>query len=634
MADPITIVLELEGGKSVKVNLEQIAQEAEKTGNKIEQSLSKTSFGKALNKDISSIVRNFTLATSAVAGFASALVLNKGIEAANQQEAAINQLNTSLKLAGTFSEEASISIQNFASALQESTAFGDEVIIQQVALARNFTKTNEEAVKLTKAATDLSVATGISLDSAVKNLGKTYAGLAGELGESIPALRTLTQEQLKAGAAIDLVTKRFGGAAQSELNTFAGATKSLSNAIGDLFEEIGGLVTNSPELVNFFKIGVQGITASIKDFGKSFNLFDDVVVKLFQIADILANQIAPVLEFTFNSFVAFGKGVLGIINTISAGFTAFVGKLGQAASKIAGFFGVDNEITQSLTAFGETSETVLNDNIDSLSKSFDGLFEFNISDKLAEKNVQLQEGLAKFVETSRLAAEQQKLVNDEVSEKLVESQATFFQSVGTLTTGFSVGFNTALTSTKKGLEDFQKAAAQIVNQGFARTISGGIQNVIQSLAKGEDVFANFGKFLLTTFGDLAIQLGSFFIAQGIATTALFKVNPPAAIIAAGAGLVALGAILKSFGGGGGASASGVGTGGGGSSPTEAGISTGGTAQTALAEPTIAQATPQTNVTVNVQGFVNSDKDELGRFIADTVTGNFERQGTRIIGATT
>lgn len=182
------------------------------------------------------------------------------VKAFGDQQAAVEQLNQSLKNAGTFSKQASQDLQSFASALQATSTFGDEVILQNIALARNFTQTNEQAKQLTQAAVELSAATGKPLESSITNLGKTFAGLAGELGESVPALRDLTQEQLKAGAAIDLVSKRFAGSALAASQTFNGQVVQLKNSFGDFLEVIGAeLAPAFSKLVTFLKSTVDAL---------------------------------------------------------------------------------------------------------------------------------------------------------------------------------------------------------------------------------------------------------------------------------------------------------------------------------------------------------------------------------------
>ena len=91
-----------------------------------------------------------------------------------------------------------------------------------------------------------------------------------------------------------------------------------------------------------------------------------------------------------------------------------------------------------------------------------------------------------------------------------------------------------------------------VNGALAGSISKSVQSLAGSLAKGELSFSEFGKTMIGIAGDLAIQLGSVLIGAGLGIEAL-KVTGGGAALAAGVGLVALGAVMKSFAGGSGSS---------------------------------------------------------------------------------
>ena len=70
-----------------------------------------------------------------------------------------------------------------ASELQSRSVLGDEVIIGQQAYLASLGMTEEQIGKVIEASAQLSAATGMTLESAVKNLAKTFGGLTGELGE-------------------------------------------------------------------------------------------------------------------------------------------------------------------------------------------------------------------------------------------------------------------------------------------------------------------------------------------------------------------------------------------------------------------------------------------------------------------
>ena len=141
-------------------------------------------------------------AALAAGGFFGASMLLSGmkqaIDLAGQQEAAEKALETAL--GGT-----SQALLNQASALQQVSVFGDEAIIQQQAFLGSLKFSEDQIKNIIPVAMDLAAATGMTLESAVRNTAKTFSGLAGELGELVPQLRGLTKEQMMAGDAVKVM---------------------------------------------------------------------------------------------------------------------------------------------------------------------------------------------------------------------------------------------------------------------------------------------------------------------------------------------------------------------------------------------------------------------------------------------
>lgn len=129
-----------------------------------------------------------------------------------------------------------------AGELQSRSTLGDEAIIGQQAYLASLGMTEEQIGHVIEASAQLSYATGMTLDSAVKNLAKTYGGLTGELGESIPKLKELTTEQLKNGEAVDFILENYKGFAEAAAETGIGPIKQLKNAWGDFLEQIGAII--------------------------------------------------------------------------------------------------------------------------------------------------------------------------------------------------------------------------------------------------------------------------------------------------------------------------------------------------------------------------------------------------------
>ena len=113
--------------------------------------------------------------------------------------------------------------------------------------------------------------------------------------------------------------------------------------------------------------------------------------------------------------------------------------------------------------------------------------------------------------------------------------------------------NEALIAFQDRLLDFQEASAGIltnISTGFVEGFAG----IVAGVANGTASFGDVGGLLLSTLGDLATQIGKAAIKIGITMKAVkLSFSNPLTAIAAGAGLIVVGSLLKSlagkFGGG-------------------------------------------------------------------------------------
>ncbi len=256
MAGDIEVLVDLtaKGVQDVKKQLGDI----DKKLGKVKQSADKS-------------VSGFDKMKNAIGAVGAAFAAFKGLEvltnAAKEQEKAVNRLNVALRTSGDFSQKASDDMQKFASDLQKMSTVGDEVALNQLALAKSFGATNEQAKQIVAAAADMSAALGIDLESATRNVAKTLGGFAGELGEAIPELKDLGKEALQSGEGIELLSARFKGSAEGELNTYDGAIAQLKNSFGDLLEEFGGFIVKSDSV----RKAARSLAKTFGEIGKTVN---------------------------------------------------------------------------------------------------------------------------------------------------------------------------------------------------------------------------------------------------------------------------------------------------------------------------------------------------------------------------
>ena len=203
-----------------------------------------------------------------------------------------------------------------ASELQSRSVLGDEVIIGQQAYLASLGMTEEQIGKVIEASAQLSAATGMTLESAVKNLAKTFGGLTGELGESIPKLKEFTTEQLKNGEAVDFILQNYKGFAETAAKEGLGAVKQLKNAWGDFTEQIGAVMIPA---VNTLAKALSKVVVALQSMSP---LTKKVIVAIGGVAA----SIAPLS-------LAIG-GVIKTLPMMASGFTALLSPVGLVVAAI------------------------------------------------------------------------------------------------------------------------------------------------------------------------------------------------------------------------------------------------------------------------------------------------------------
>ena len=534
--------------------------------------------GDGFSKGFSTGIKAVAIAAAAAAA-AIAIVFKKGIDEAIAGQNAINELNNALARTGQFSQAASLELQSFASALQKNSTFADDVILSNAALIQSLGKLSVGGLKqATQAAADLSAALGIDLRSASTLVGKAAAGEVGSFSRYGVVIKQGADNAETFANALTKLNQSFGGAAAAQAKTFGGSLDQLKNTFSDLIEEIGNLIVKSPPLagaIRFISGVIERLTESVKQFGDSGG-FKDMLTTAIDVASFFTAVLGPVFDVISNVVVSLGKSIGGL----AAALVAFVtGDFSGALSILADVSAVAIEDVK--TVFSTTGTDAAQGFLTGLRTA--------------------------VTEAPPLVAE---------IKNVVQAQAETFSGIS---------FNGFLDSFRMTVEQMNTLAKGVMVQLKTTVVSGvggAFSAIGGALVKGENAFAAFGKAILGMFGDIAIQLGTFYLTLGFANLFL---NPAAAAgqLAGGAALLILGGALKAIGGGGGAAASASASGGGGGSAAAAPI---GESASSLQE--TGNQDPGTAVTVNIQGNV-FDRRETGLAIAEIINESFATGGSVI-----
>lgn len=272
---------------------------AEKELRKLERKMS--DFSKNLKKIGTDMQKFITVPITAMAGITAA--------------AANTQLQAEAKLLNALQGRSDVQqrLIKQAGELQSRSTLGDEAIIEQQAYLAALGLSEQQISATIEAAAQLSVALDMDLGSAVKNLGKTFGGMTGELGESIPALKNLTKEQLQAGEAVKYVNDNYKGYVETA-TAGTGTLTQLMNIIGDIGEIFGKILLPT----------IQKIAAKLKEMATAFQNLSPQIQKTIVVVAAVAAAIGPAI-------VAFSK-LLSAVKLVSLALPALGVSLTAAAA--------------------------------------------------------------------------------------------------------------------------------------------------------------------------------------------------------------------------------------------------------------------------------------------------------------
>lgn len=269
--------------KNVNIKIKADAKEAENGINSVTKKLG--DFNKTLSStktasfvtSISGIAKAFSLVSAGIKKAGAAIKeLN---ETALVQIKAEKQLETAAKNNPYLNAQSVRQLKNFASELQNIGTIGDEQLLPLMAQLAAAGRTQAEIQEIMSAALDVSASGVMSIESAVKNLNKTFSGLSGELGESVPQIKNLTNEQLKNGEAVKVIAKQYKGMAE-ETAKATGSGIQLSNAVGDLKEQLGmGWVKIIAPVQRLFTNLVNKVTEAIKLVNEFLGFSTEIDIK-------------------------------------------------------------------------------------------------------------------------------------------------------------------------------------------------------------------------------------------------------------------------------------------------------------------------------------------------------------------
>lgn len=273
------------------------------------------------------------LGTTIVGVFSAKAIFEFGkqaFQAFGEQEAAIVKLNQAMANFGIYTDAASKDLQDFATAMQETTVYADEQITATQAQLVAFGLQGDQLKQVTKATLDLASAKGIDLTAAAQLLGKAFVGETGALSRYGIVIDDAIPKNEKFAAVMGKVNQMFGGQAEKERQTALGQLKAMQNTYGELMETIGGLIAGPAtafmrwlsDIIKNVNSAIQVLSAAKTEAGGFANFLAQTFILAITAILQTVVELFRIIEQAFVKYLTLIPGLSNALKLIGVDLTA------------------------------------------------------------------------------------------------------------------------------------------------------------------------------------------------------------------------------------------------------------------------------------------------------------------------
>jgi len=248
---------------------------------------------KKMGEDSKGFLENLTITAGDVVGAIQKIAssVSEVLNLYAVQERAVINLNSAIELSDNVNKDAAEGLIQYASELQALTGIGDETTIAIQAMLIASGRSEEQTRSMIAAAADYSAATGKDFKTTIEDLNKSFSGTQGRMGQLIPELKDLTEEQLKGGAAIDIVGQKYAGYAERLSGSASVALASFNSSWNDMKESLGEAIM--PAVLPILGALVDLINDPVIPVIKSFA---PIVKEVFENVEKFITDLKPAVE--------------------------------------------------------------------------------------------------------------------------------------------------------------------------------------------------------------------------------------------------------------------------------------------------------------------------------------------------
>lgn len=252
------------------------------------------------------------------------------ITAYQEQEAALIKLNTALQQTGQFTNDNVKALTDYAAKLQQTTIYGDEVTENVMAQLLAMGLSIEQTKKATLQAANLATVMGTDLNTAARAMADLFNGNVGLIGRYVKGLDEAVIKSGDLDKIMAMLNERIGGQAEAMGRTSVGAIARMNNAIGDLKENAGELLS--------------------KALAPIVEIISKLVSHINNLSPALSGLIGVIVSLTGAIIILNSTGITALVKNIVTGIIPAITSLKTSLMSLQLILGPGGWLTLGLTA--------------------------------------------------------------------------------------------------------------------------------------------------------------------------------------------------------------------------------------------------------------------------------------------
>ena len=424
------------------------------------------------------------------------------VDAAAEAELVNVRMEATMKALGDRAPTTSKQINELADELSKLTGFDDEALIEaQATLARMGSVSEENFERATRAAVDLSAATGMDLKSAFQAVGMAmenadFGRLARQIGDLPPEMQAAAKAALEMGDTLKVqeiilsgIEQKVDGAGEAIGETFTGQMNKLRTEYGNFQESVGtpmlSLFTGLPDVVKTAGFGIYSL-------GQTFGPV------ISSVADL------AIATRGLNAAMG-GQGLIGLLGQVkllgATSFLPMIASLGAVALAVGAVIIVWDQWNKQIVKTNEEGKKAVESTWTTFFKDLEA------SGKSGEEI--LSEYRAAQERTNQVLEDANPIVRAFVFNKkdLVQADEELRASL-LRTTGSQEEVNRLMAESSKATEQSSQAAKEAATSGWAEWAD--------SVGRfGDEIERVIGSELPLAFEDGSGKLQEFFMLFGV-----------------------------------------------------------------------------------------------------------------------